>query len=311
VQVRTLSFRNGSRFWEISWSGLEVEIVSGTVGKSGRATQHLVASVTELQAFVEKRVAAAKKKGFVAADEQAPTPDHSERDTELGRALRTLKKWERTAYLPVLESRPIDPASALGDKFGGMPWISDAAPWPELDGEQMEFLFQLELAKRLRSFPKGLLLQCFYSWKGDYASYDPWAPTACVRFVRPKGRPVVDPLAELYPENAIVDYTERIELPGYASRETREELAAIEHLLDPVLDVDPRFDRRGDKLGGWPDFIQDEELVRCRICGEALLELVQIESGRALPLVWGDMGVAYVVACPKHLTEATLFWQCH
>ena len=198
MQVRTLSFRNGSRFWEISWGGLEVEITSGTLGKSGRATQHLFASEAELEAFVENRVAAAQKKGFVSTEQQAPTPELHERDRELERALKTLNEWERTAYLPVLEPRPLGLADARHDKFGGMPFISDEAPWPELDGAPMTFLFQLEPGKRLQAFPKGALLQCFYTENLSYPSYAPWTPTACVRFVRPEGRPTTSALAELY-----------------------------------------------------------------------------------------------------------------
>jgi hypothetical protein len=66
----------------------------------------------------------------------------------------------------------------------------------------------------------------------------------------------------------------------------------------------------GDKLLGWPHWIQGVEYPECPTC-EARMEYVfQIDSEKNLPLMWGDGGIAHVTRCPTHREVFALGWAC-
>ena len=54
-------------FLEISWTGPEVEPVSGVIGQKGRALKKVFRSVAERDTWIAGRIARAKKEGFLEA----------------------------------------------------------------------------------------------------------------------------------------------------------------------------------------------------------------------------------------------------
>jgi hypothetical protein len=51
---------------------------------------------------------------------------------------------------------------------------------------------------------------------------------------------------------------------------------------------------------GWPCWHQNVDYVKCPTCGGAMHPIVQIDSERNLPYMFGDGGVAWVSQCPTH-----------
>lgn len=76
-------------------------------------------------------------------------------------------------------------------------------------------------------------------------------------------------------------------------------------------DLSQQFPTRdGDKLGGWPCWIQNVSYPECEICGAPLRPVFQFESNENLPYAWGDNGVAHLTQCKKHKDVIGFDWAC-
>jgi hypothetical protein len=68
--------------------------------------------------------------------------------------------------------------------------------------------------------------------------------------------------------------------------------------------------RGGDKVGGYPAWVQDAEYPPCPDCGEPMRDLLlQLASDGLCGWQFGDMGTAYVLACATHTARVELIWQ--
>jgi hypothetical protein len=68
--------------------------------------------------------------------------------------------------------------------------------------------------------------------------------------------------------------------------------------------------RPGDKLGGWPRWIQFPERPSCALCGAAMDCLFQVDSEDNVPYMFGDMGCGHITQCPTHRDVVTFGWAC-
>ena len=66
----------------------------------------------------------------------------------------------------------------------------------------------------------------------------------------------------------------------------------------------------GDKLSGWPKWVQDPEYPNCPDCGEPMPAIFQIDSEDHVDYMFGDCGTAHVFRCPTHPDIVTLSWAC-
>ncbi|MGO4424949.1 DUF1963 domain-containing protein, partial [Streptomyces sp. MCAF7] len=70
------------------------------------------------------------------------------------------------------------------------------------------------------------------------------------------------------------------------------------------------LNRQGDKLGGWPNWVQDPEYPNCPRGDHRMTQpVLQIDSGRGVPHMWGDNGAGYLVQCPTHREQVAFLWQ--
>lgn len=66
----------------------------------------------------------------------------------------------------------------------------------------------------------------------------------------------------------------------------------------------------GDKLGGWPLWIQSVEYPACPQC-ERRMELVfQLDSEDNVPHMFGDAGCGHITQCPDHPQVLAFGWAC-
>jgi hypothetical protein len=66
----------------------------------------------------------------------------------------------------------------------------------------------------------------------------------------------------------------------------------------------------GDKLGGWPRWVQSVEYPRCPDCGAEMRYLLQLAWHDNLPVDLGDLGTGHLTYCPSHPRMLTFAFQC-
>jgi hypothetical protein len=86
---------------------------------------------------------------------------------------------------------------------------------------------------------------------------------------------------------------------------------AAEHGIDypdEYVDDDVELAKGGDKLGGWPAWVQSVEYPDCPRCGNRMAYLLQIDSEDHVPIMFGDLGTAHVTQCRQHPNVLAFRW---
>ena len=95
----------------------------------------------------------------------------------------------------------------------------------------------------------------------------------------------------------------RIECPEYG--------IMIETPADDELEDDVIFQViEGDKLAGYPNWIQGVEYPNCPECQRRMQFVFQIDSQDNLPVMFGDVGCGHITQCPEHKQILTFSWAC-
>ena len=66
----------------------------------------------------------------------------------------------------------------------------------------------------------------------------------------------------------------------------------------------------GDKLAGWPAWIQGVEYPSCPKCEQQMRLVFQLDSDDHLPFMFGDVGTGHITQCPEHLEVVAFGWAC-
>ncbi len=248
-----------------------------------------------------------------------------------------LARHRRPAWKPVVEDGD-GPATA--SKFCGTPWTGPEAPWPDCGNCQRPL--QLFLQLDLGDLPEELggrfgtgLLQLFYCTRDECQGYGGWEPFADdlsrVRVVRPIGpglkasRP---PQHSSFSAKRIVGWTRFLDVPKPSEHEELgltytcdfkagtvrlecEELGLVfDHLPARGLAESIANSKLGDKLAGWPAWIQNVEYLNCPRCGRRMTHLFQVDSEHNVPFMFGDAGCGHVTQCPEHKEVVAFGWAC-
>lgn len=239
----------------------------------------------------------------------------------------TLAPHRRTAWLPeVVED---DAAVGARSKFSGVPALLLEELWPRCGrcDRPMQLFLQLDARDappEAAPMLDGGVLQLFYCTsfephcESECEAYFPHARSTLLRLVPPaelapereglvEGVPGTPLPAGMYPAKRIVAWTPVSDLPD------NEELEALGVALD---DEDERaledwdLPHDGEKLLGWPRWVQGIDYHDCRVCGRRMELLFQIDSDQTLPYMFGDMGIGHITQCPEHRAELAFGWAC-
>ncbi|MCW8130798.1 MAG: DUF1963 domain-containing protein [Planctomycetota bacterium] len=228
--------------------------------------------------------------------------------------------WERVAplrrpcWLPETEEGggPLD-----GSKFSGIPWLGEGEAWPACAncGEPMQLFVQLNAG----SLPPGAgqpfgtgLLQMFYCTNKEAqceVECEAWAPfgsTVLLRVVEPAGAPrrfARSPVPEPIAPRQIVRWTADYDYPA---GEERRQLGID---VGDAGEMDG-FPREGEKLLGWPLWVQGVEYPNCPDCGARMQHLFQLDSEKNLDYMFGDMGCGHITQCRNHPRRLAFGWSC-
>jgi Domain of unknown function (DUF1963) len=255
--------------------------------------------------------------------------------------VRALEPWRarhrRPAWKPIVEEGD---GPVTGSKFCGTPWIGPDAPWPACGvcKEPLQLFVQLDLD----DLPEVLgqrygtgLLQLFYCVRDGCQGAGGWEPFADdlsrVRIVRPGATPgqvLVSPLESGYPAKRIVGWEVFLDLPtpsehdelglvytydfqaGRVRLECPEMGLVFETGLGGDLAEEIGNSELGDKLAGWPAWIQNVEYPSCPRCGRRMVLVFQVDSEDNIPFMFGDCGCGHITQCPEHKDVVAFGWAC-
>jgi hypothetical protein len=174
------------------------------------------------------------------------------------------------------------------------------------------------------------LLQLFYCTRDDCQGYGGWEPFADdlsrVRVVHPTGTCTVT-AAGPFPGKRIVGWSRFIDLPDleehpslglrhvydYRAGTVRLECPELGLALDGAIadDLPERVaSSGGDKLAGWPYWVQGVEYPCCPRCGQRMVLVFQLDSNCNLPFMFGDVGCGHITQCPEHKEVVAFGWAC-
>jgi hypothetical protein len=178
------------------------------------------------------------------------------------------------------------------------------------------------------------LLQLFYC-TNDACSATHWEPFSSgkmVRIVDPgefgeATTPQTEPPAALLPVKTIAGWKQQPDHPHPPEHEQlgvtynfdhKQRTVRVECLSDGVaLDALPTSAPEdlaaalpGDKLAGWPMWVQGVEYPACPRCGRAMQLVFQVDSDDNIPFMFGDAGTGHITQCPVHTDTVTFAWAC-
>lgn len=223
----------------------------------------------------------------------------------------------RKAWIPIVEEGDGEPAAS---KFSGTPFLAEGQTWPACPncGKPMQLFLQLNLDKlpdpARGEFGKGIL-QMFYCTsvnplcEDQCEAYFPFAKSALLRIVPTgnAGRIEIPEIEGRFPPKLITGWKEVDDYPNYEEIE-EQGVELTEEESDEWSEQE--FPRGGDKLGGWPHWVQGVEYPDCPTCGERMRLVFQIDSEDNLPYMFGDVGCGHITQCRTHTDQLAFGWAC-
>lgn len=251
--------------------------------------------------------------------------------------LEKLKPWQqkvqRAAWKPMTND---EDGPVAASKFAGTPWLAQDETWPACGNchAPMPLLLQLNLnafpTTAAKAYGSGLL-QVFYCT--ECSDYEPFSPAHLVRIVTPHGEPqhaLPQEVIDTFPPKTIVEWQEFVDSPDGEEHEelgliytydwdakpslTRIECPELSLMIDDIEDENMAESiseaASGDKLGGWPNWVQGIEYPDCPTCQSRMGLLFQLDSEDNLPIMFGDVGTGHITQCPTHKEIVAFGWAC-
>jgi hypothetical protein len=250
-------------------------------------------------------------KGLFTNRTPAKTPAVVESDLDEAK----LAALRRTAWVPRVEDGNSYPTAS---KFSGSAALAAGEAWPLCAncGKPLQLFLQLntaELPAAAASPWPDSLLQVFYCTSSeplcevDCEAYNPFSQSTLLR-VLPVRDAVVEAAAPhgAFPAKRIVGWNPIDDYPGW------EELREADFSDAAAEEVGNRgYPLSGEKLFGWPYWVQGVEYPDCPRCGSLMELLFQIDSENNLPYMFGDAGCGHVTYCSQHPDVLAFRWACH
>lgn len=259
-----------------------------------------------------------------------PTPEE---------AIAALEPWivkqERPVWIPRTSARDNDPDAS---KFSGRPLLLADEDWPTCQccNKPLELFLQLNLStlpKELENRFGSDVLQLFYCVSPDCG--EGWEPfsdqcSLCRTIAKSDSRPALQ-LHNQFAPCAIDGWDEFLDLPDPIEHD-RLGIIIDYHFHDspfqpaemkcPELGLhfqgveylnlleETVTSGEGDKLAGWPNWVQDVEYPACPECGAEMQLVMQIDSEDNVPYMFGDCGTGHITQCPEHKHVVAFGWAC-
>ncbi|MGD1713874.1 DUF1963 domain-containing protein [Dapis sp. BLCC M172] len=223
-----------------------------------------------------------------------------------------IQSYKRQAWKPITT----DGDGALtASKFAGKPWLAKDEQWPKcrICQNPLDLFVQLnlnQLPEALQNEFGSGILQMFYCTNidtlcdVDYEGWEAFSDVHFLRIIQPEGEAQdveIPKTQDFFPPKLIVDWQQ---LEDYPNSEEASEFGI--ELNDELYE--DNFPIEGDKLAGWPLWIQGIEYPNCPICGETMRLVFQVDSEDNLPFMFGDAGCGYITQCKHHKNQVAFHW---
>ncbi len=245
-------------------------------------------------------------------------PIPTDAKVEFNKAIEVLSKFKRKAFLPKVEESPN--CFSAKSKIGGFPYLRDENDWPKCSNceKNLQLFLQLNLKDLPEKSGEGLV-QLFYCTtseplcESDLEAFFPFSKAVNCRKIEAekdsyKTEPVID---EIFGEKIIVGWTPIDDYPHF---EEYEQLGIDLDLKDEVYELMEELQTglpiEGDKLFGWPYWVQSVEYPYDRKTGNQMELLFQFDSEDNLPYMFGDGGVGHLTQSPDNKNELGFGWAC-
>lgn len=239
---------------------------------------------------------------------------------------------KRPAWIPIVSDGD---SGVTASKFSGVPWLADDEEWPTCGecNNSLHLLLQLNLdnlPKELgENFGSGLL-QFFFCTRDDCLPSgfgSECSPTALLRIVQPVEKKLGTTVPRFNDDNprafsakTIRGWRKQDDRP--TNKEYEESAVNVTNWFDRGIDQwlqvthaplaikgDVAYDDfkqlhdcyEGDKLAGWPCWVQGRAYPRCSICDQPMrTHLFTITFGNNLSYSPGDGDKCYIFQCSNH-----------
>lgn len=232
--------------------------------------------------------------------------------------LDALAKHRLTAWRPVVEQGD---GELLASKYGGLAAIPHREEWPFCGscGRPMQLFLQLrpsDLPPEAEPFLGRRLLQLFVCTTVDNvgdatcSTWDAFSPANRVRAVAiAQGRlsyaPITkEPVEKPYPALRIVGWEPIDDYPNWSEHEG----LGVE--LESTSASKDALSAPGDKLLGWPYWVQSPRYPYCPNCGQQMVVLFQLDHYGHLPFEFGDAGCGHITTCRRCSSLAFSYDSC-
>jgi uncharacterized protein YwqG len=258
------------------------------------------------------------KKLFENKTQEAVNDKKTQNDINpaLTEALATIDKFKKTAYKPITET--VEKQFNANSKFGGLPYLRNETDWPICPNcnQHKQLFLQLEMEK-LPINPQNGLLQLFYciteksDCETELEAFFPFSAAVTCRKIEVDGDSItIEPnIKTVFEEKIIKDWKAIEDFPHF------EELSDLEiefedEIIEKILDEELRPTLQGDKLFGFPHWIQSVEYPNDRETGTRMELIFQLDSEDNLPYMFGDSGIGHITQSPDNEQELAFAWAC-
>ena len=243
--------------------------------------------------------------------------------------------WRDRHARPAWKPRTIQ-GGASTSRFGGSALLGPGESWPSCKscGDPMQFFLQLEMSALPPEFARRRdgLLQLFYCSRddGDCETWAPFSGTHLVRLIGGERNVVPHPHGlEPFAVRSVEGWQELVDYPSPAEHDElglvyeydfpkKRVSARCKELGLELLDADIDLGvaeaislaEPGDKLGGWPAWVQGVEYPPCSQCQRPMRLVLQVDSEDNVPHMFGDVGCGHITQCPDHPNVLAFGWAC-
>lgn len=242
--------------------------------------------------------------------------DLEELELKFHNAMEVLNNFKRTAFLPKVKST--DNTFSAESKFGGFPYLRSEDDWPVCPNceRNMQLFLQLELEKLPIKNQNGLL-QMFYCTSFDpfcdsvLDGGSPYSKATRIRIIEVNGKSSVrlPNIEKIHGEMIIETWETKDDYPHWKDYENLGiDIDFNDELYELMIKRHAGLTISGDKLFGWPYWIQWTDDFMDAKTGIQRDYLVQLASEDNIPYSFGDCGIGYLTQDPNNKNDLCFYW---